>query len=82
MGSGCGLEERGLAPLPALGLDGTEGEVELLVGHVLHAERVHEVCTVKSQSTISASGFRQILHEQRDPSPYSDLPSISAVSMR
>lgn len=40
------------------------------------------VCTVKSQSTISASGFRQILHEQRDPSPYSDLPSISAVSMR
>jgi len=40
------------------------------------------LCTVKSQSTISASGFRQILHEQRDPSPYSDLPSISAVSMR
>ena len=43
---------------------------------------IEAVCTVKSQSTISASGFRQILHEQRDPSPYSDLPSISAVSMR
>ena len=40
------------------------------------------MCTVKSQSTISASGFRQIPHEQRDPSPFSALPSISAVSMR
>ena len=44
--------------------------------------KAFDMCTVKSQSTISASGFRQILHEQRDPSPYSDLPSISAVSMR
>ena len=47
-----------------------------------HLAPGREMCTVKSQSTISASGFRQILHEQRDPSPYSDLPSISAVSMR
>jgi len=50
--------------------------------HVARRGRDADVCTVKSQSTISASGFRQILHEQRDPSPYSDLPSISAVSMR